>query len=67
MYVIPKQGFVVRDPHTKRALPAIGREVGESLYWHRRLRDGDVALGAAPVAAAGIPEKSEKPTAPAEA
>lgn len=67
MYVIPKKGFVVRDLHTKRALPESGKEVGESLYWHRRLRDGDVVLGTVTAAALVDPEKSEKPTAPIEA
>ncbi|HET6606743.1 MAG TPA: DUF2635 domain-containing protein [Rhodopila sp.] len=67
MYVIPKKGFTVRDPQTKRALPAEGKEVPNTFYWVRRLRDGDVTIGtppvksAAPVAAAKdvVPEDAE--------
>lgn len=33
---------VIRDPHTKRQLPAEGGEVPDSVFWNRRLRDGDV-------------------------
>lgn len=49
MYVIPAQGLVVIDPDRLNTpddrLPPEGREVTESLYWHRRVRDGDVTLG----------------------
>lgn len=34
----------VRDPATKRPLPAEGKEVRESSFWLRRLADGDVVL-----------------------
>lgn len=34
----------IRDPHTKRHLPPEGREVPESTYWLRRLRDGSAVL-----------------------
>lgn len=44
MFVRPASGALVRDPHTKRALPQSGREVPESVYWLRRLRCGDVVL-----------------------
>lgn len=37
-------GAVIRDPHTKRALPAEGCRVHDSSFWRRRLRDGDVVL-----------------------
>lgn len=33
---------VIRDPHTKRPLPAEGAEVPEDNFWLRRLADGDV-------------------------
>lgn len=35
---------IIRDPHTKRALPSSGAVVPESLFWIRRLRDGDVVI-----------------------
>lgn len=42
MYVIPKKGLVVRDPRTRVPLPPEGAEVPDDVFWHRRLRDGDV-------------------------
>lgn len=33
---------LIRDPHTKRPLPAEGAQVPDSSFWLRRLRDGDV-------------------------
>jgi hypothetical protein len=46
---------VIRDPITKRTLPADGGEVPESNFWIRRLLAGEVVridppAGAAPVA-----------------
>lgn len=35
---------VIRDPRTKRALPPGGGDVPDSVFWIRRLRDGDVVL-----------------------
>ncbi|HET9063673.1 MAG TPA: DUF2635 domain-containing protein [Candidatus Binatia bacterium] len=35
-------GAVIRDPHTKRPLPAEGAEVPDNVYWHRRLIAGEV-------------------------
>lgn len=35
-------GAVIRDPRTKRQLPAAGGRVPDSSYWRRRLRSGDV-------------------------
>jgi len=33
----------IRDPHTKRVLPPAGGDVpDDSIFWNRRLRDGDV-------------------------
>lgn len=43
--------LVVRDPDFKDLLPPEGRDVPESDYWQRRLRDGDVVLADAPRAA----------------
>ncbi|MDE1715744.1 DUF2635 domain-containing protein [Chromobacterium amazonense] len=47
MYVKPKDGLVIRDPDLLDLLPVAGREVPETDYWYRRLRDGDVALASA--------------------
>ena len=37
------------DPDMQDMLPEQGRNVPDSLYWARRLRDGDVKQGTAPV------------------
>lgn len=42
----------VRDPDLRDILPAEGREVPETPYWHRRLRDGDVLPATPPTVAA---------------
>ncbi len=43
MRVRPSQPeAVIRDPHTRRQLPAEGADVPDTSYWHRRLRSGDV-------------------------
>lgn len=45
LYLKPaKPGAIVRDPHTKRPLPAEGARVRDSSYWRRRLRSGCVVL-----------------------
>ncbi len=38
----PAEGFKVYDPVLKDYLPPEGRSVEMSLYWHRRVADGDV-------------------------
>lgn len=51
LYVIPAPGLTVVDPaasEAERFLPAAGRQVDATEYWHRRLRDGDVTLGIPP-------------------
>lgn len=53
MFVKPAEGLVIRDPDLKDLLPAEGREVPDSDYWFRRLRDDDVVKASAPK-----PEKS---------
>lgn len=51
MRVKPKQGLLVRDPHTRQPLPPEGAEVPETAHWRRRLLAGDVVLlGLSPVA-----------------
>lgn len=42
MFVKPASGRSVRDPKTKRHLPPEGAEVPESIFWVRRLAEGDV-------------------------
>lgn len=43
MKVRVAEGRVLRDPHTKQLMHAGDeREVPNSTYWTRRLRDGDV-------------------------
>ncbi len=42
MNVKPAPGLRIRDPDLKDLLPDEGREVPDTDYWHRRLRDGDV-------------------------
>ena len=40
--------LVVRDPDLHDLIPPEGRDVPETDYWHRRLRDGDVVRAEAP-------------------
>lgn len=42
MFVKPVVGRAVRDPVKGTFLPEEGAEVAESMFWNRRLRDGDV-------------------------
>ena len=46
-------------------LPAEGREIESSLYWTRRLRDGDVIEATAPVALPEPAAAAALPSAPA--
>lgn len=49
MYVKPREGMIVLYPTTGRILPIEGAEVADtSIYWTRRLRDGDVERSEAP-------------------
>lgn len=45
LYLVPKTGFVIRDPDNGTALPPEGAEKPRTSYWLRRLQDGDVTLG----------------------
>ena len=47
MFVKPAPGALVRDPKTRRPLPAEGAEVPDSPFWMRRLASGD-CLAASP-------------------
>jgi hypothetical protein len=51
MFVKPAPGLVIRDPDLKDFLPEEGRNVPDSDYWYRRVRDNDV-VECAPAAAA---------------
>ena len=42
--VKPKQGVLVPDVDRRDELPAEGRKVLWSVYWARRLRDGDIEV-----------------------
>ncbi|WP_237387330.1 DUF2635 domain-containing protein [Xenorhabdus sp. Sc-CR9] len=42
MFVKPVAGRRVRCPVRGEFLPESGAEVPDTLFWHRRLRDGDV-------------------------
>lgn len=48
MYVLPAPGLTIRDPDLRDFLPAVGREVPDTDYWHRRVSDGDVVAAEAP-------------------
>lgn len=60
MYVKPAprkiegMDLVVRDPDFKDLIPAEGRDVPDTDYWQRRLRDGDVVLADAPIVTIGV-------------
>lgn len=41
-FVKPAEGRNVRDPVTRKHIPAEGVEVPNDPFWRRRLRDGDV-------------------------
>jgi hypothetical protein len=61
MYVIPKSGILIRDPDLKTHIPPEGREVPDSLFWQRRINDGDVTVGKAPTSksSASAPAKAD--------
>lgn len=61
MFVKPAPGLVVRDPQTRVQVPEDGRDVPETSYWLRRLRDGDLVQAAQP----GPAPKSAPAAAPA--
>jgi hypothetical protein len=59
MYVRTAPGIKIRDPDLLDFIPDEGREVPNSDFWHRRLRDGDVILGA-PTPAVKSTERSDQ-------
>jgi len=52
MFVKPAAGLIVRDPASFVPLLPEGRNVPDLMYWHERLRDGDVVLADPPANAA---------------
>ncbi|QNK65759.1 DUF2635 domain-containing protein [Variovorax sp. PAMC26660] len=61
MYVKAAPGMKCRDPDLKDLLPDEGRDVPDTDYWQRRLRDGDVVPAEPPAAAsepAPVPEQA---------
>lgn len=42
--VVPAAGRAVPDPQAGNLLPAEGREVTDSVWWRRRLADGDITI-----------------------
>jgi len=62
VFATPKEGVLVRHENGKQ-LAAEGEAVERNSYWLRRQRDGDVTLGAVPVAS----EAAALPVPPADA
>lgn len=48
IFLVPRAGYIVRDPETKKPLPAEGMEVERSSYWIRRIQAGDVSVVVVP-------------------
>lgn len=56
--VKPAPGLTVRDPITRKPLPAEGDDVQNSSFWRRRIAEGSVVE----VASAGKARRSKSPT-----
>ena len=59
MKVKPAPGLTIVDPDLKDFLPAEGREVPDTHYWQRRLRDGDVVPANVPAAKTAANRRTE--------
>lgn len=57
MYIRTAPGITIRDPDLLDFIPEEGREVPDSDFWQRRLRDGDVVRS---VAVAADPTRTEQ-------
>ncbi|GBQ69659.1 hypothetical protein AA103196_2273 [Ameyamaea chiangmaiensis NBRC 103196] len=44
MRVKPAEGRAVRFPASKRLLKTEGEDVPDTMFWRRRLRDGDIEV-----------------------
>lgn len=63
-YANPSAKLSIRDPQTKRILPAEGGEVPDNVFWRRRLRDGDVVLTEDPTTVEGGARTGLEPITP---
>lgn len=59
MKIYPVPDVLLRDPEKGDFVPADGREVEDSVFWRRRLRDGDASLAQKVFPAAAVAEDSE--------
>lgn len=59
MHLQPKPGRSVPDPVRGDLLPAAGRNVELSVYWLRRIADGDVEAVSAAASAVSADAKNE--------
>ena len=59
MYVVPKSGLNIPDPDMGDFLPAEGRNVPETAYWLRRIKEKSVFKGSP--TAKKTPAKSTTP------
>ena len=52
-YLIPKEGLIVRDPHSFNPLPETGAYVdwngNAGRFWRRRVKQGDATIGKEPI------------------
>lgn len=63
-HLVPKAGLSIRDPLTRKPLPAEGATVELGAYWLRRIADGDVrhADNKKPSATKRAAEQTSKPS-----
>lgn len=64
IYVTPNRGLQVHNPATGKPLPQEGAEVVDSVWWHRRIRHGEVTVGKPKTKAKKVSKKpaEKKPT-----
>ena len=68
IFVKPRDGYMILDPHTAEVLPVAGDFKDErEQYWQRRLRDGDVVMATPPPPPPEMPADAVySPEAPTE-
>ncbi len=44
MFIKPRSGLKIRDPETQCHIPPEGAEVSASIFWLRRIQDGDASI-----------------------
>ena len=42
IFIIPKHGLKIIDPLTRKPIDSQGQYVEKTVYWQRRIKDGDV-------------------------